>query len=153
MRETSLCSQKPKKQCVPTLPHHPAVSQQLLLFSTVYLQPGSSFISRERCSGPLCTLPFPSVYHLGLWLTTTLPCLPCFTGGKFQAASHDTQLAIGCGASCLHFPLCPFVVRYHQAKSNDSPLGLDLSFLYVIANPSGLCNVFTTACNKHAPLC
>lgn len=88
--------------------------------TTVYVQPGSLFISWERRSRPLCTLPLRSVYQLGLCLSTTLPRSPCFTGREFQAPSHDTRLAIVCGACCLQFPQCPFVVYHHQAKSNDS---------------------------------
>lgn len=88
--------------------------------TTVYMQPGSLFISWERRSRPLCTLPLRCVYQLGLCLSTALPCLPSFTGREFQAPSHDTRLAIVCGVHCLQFPQCPFVVYHHQAKSNDT---------------------------------
>lgn len=87
--------------------------------------------------------PFPLFISWASGLPPHFHVCPVSQGEKFQAASHDTQLAIGCGARCLHFPLCPFVVRYHKAKSNDSPLWLDLPFLYMIANRSRLCNVFT----------
>lgn len=90
--------------------------------TTVYLYFDSLFISWEGSSRPLCTLPLRSVYRLGLWLPTTLPCLPFYTGRQSLVESHDTQLPIICGAHCIQFPKCPFVVYYNQSYSADSTL-------------------------------
>lgn len=107
--------------------------------TTVYMQPGSLFISWERCSRPLCTLLLRSVYQLGLCPSTTLPCSPCFTGREFQAPSHDTRLAIVCGARCLQFPQCPFVIHHQQEKSNDSTRQLRVLACVLITSVPSLC--------------
>lgn len=95
--------------------------------TTVYMQAGSFFIFSERRSKTLCTLPRCSVYQLGLCLSTTLPCLLRFPGREFQTPSHDTRFTIVCGACCLQFPQCLFVVYHHQGKSSDSTRQLKTS--------------------------
>lgn len=68
----------PNDRASPPLPHTTTVSQKLLLFSTtVYMQPGSLFISGRR---PSCRQLVCSVYYLGLCLSITLPSSPSFTG-------------------------------------------------------------------------
>lgn len=81
-RERPPCEGKsPNDRASP--PHHTPlqlVSSFCCFPTTVYMLLGSLFISWERCSRPLCTLPLHFVYHLGLCLSTTLPHLLRFTG-------------------------------------------------------------------------
>lgn len=82
--------------------------------TTVYMQPGSLFISWERRSRPLCTLPVRSVYHLGLCLSTTLPRL---SSRHHRMIPCSPSLAVRVVYSSHSALLLSIIIRQ---KSNDS---------------------------------
>lgn len=120
----SLCRQEPKSQGVPTSPPLQLVSSFCCFLTTVYMQPGSLFISWERRSWPSCALPLCSVYQLGLCLSTTLPLRPA-SQGEFLAPSHDTRLTIVCGVvySSHSGLLLSIIIKRNQIIPQDRDLG------------------------------
>lgn len=110
-----------QRQGIPASPHRYSYSAAFLLFRPLFTRFLDHYSSLEReAAGLYVHYPCRCVYWSSLRLARTLPCLPSFTGGGSQAASHERRLAIVCGVPCLQFPQCSFVF-FHQT----SPLVLD----------------------------
>lgn len=107
-----------ERQGIPASPHCYSYSAASLLFQPQFTRFLAHYSSLEReAAGLYVHYPGRCVYPSGLWLATTLPCLPSFTGGELQAASRDSRLAIVCGARCLQFPQCSFVFSSNESIS------------------------------------
>lgn len=134
-----LYRQEPKWQGVPTSPHTAAVSQQLLLFSNHSLLAARPIIHLLRAAQQASTYVTPSTLF-----TARVSGLPphFHVQGDFQTPSHDTGLAIVCGAPCLQFPhvfLCiiikwsqilPLHIQTSPCISATSVIPLDISLIF-----------------------
>lgn len=110
-----------QRQGIPASLHRYSYSAAFLLFRPQFTRFLAHYSSLEReAAGLYVHYPSRCVYQSGLWLATTLPCLPSFAGGESQATSRERWLAIVCGVLCLQFPQCSFVFSHQM-----SPLLLD----------------------------
>lgn len=107
-----------ERQGIPASPHCYSYSASFLLFQPQFIRFLAHYSSLEKeAAGLRVHCPCRCVYRSDLWLATTLPCLPSFTRGELQAASHDSRRAIVCGVRCLQFPQCSFVFSSNESIS------------------------------------
>lgn len=124
-------SRSPNDRASPARHTPPQLVSSFCCFpTTVYMQPGSLFISCERRSSPLCTLPRRTVYQLGLCRFTTLahPASQAHGSRHHHMIPGSPSFAVRVVYSSHSAVLLSIIIKQNQVIPHNSLESLPLFF-------------------------
>lgn len=101
-----------QRQGIPASPQRYSYSAAFLLFRPQFTHFLAHYSSLEReAAGLYVHFPRCCVYRSGLWLATTLPCLPSSAGGELQAVIGGSPSFVVCSVYSSHSALLCFSIK------------------------------------------